>query len=327
MQINIHANATTTPATRRRIQASSASVAELAEEFGVSEKTIRRWKARTTAEDRSHRPHTLQTTMSTEEEALIVELRTAVGLSLDDITEVVKRCVNPRLSRSAIHRCLRRHGVSKPSKTQVAESYGSFDACGVGFIHVDLKHLTRLQGKPAFVFVAIDRATRFVHIEIVDKRDAAAIAGCLERFIAVFPYKITVVLTDNGAEFTDRFAAARWRVTAERKPSGNHAFDRVCKGHGIEHRLTRPFRPQTNGLAERFNRRLGDAIAAKAAVAKNEGKNKFLTHQERNDFLTGFVKAYNRTRLRCLDYKAPLEVLTNLQGRNTQAAIHARFHD
>ena len=318
MDLRIHANATTTPRARRYIQESTATVAELAEELGVGEKTIRRWRSRTSVEDRSHTVKNLAISLTPIEEALVIELRTTVGLSLDDIVEVISRCINPDLSRSAIHRCLQRHGVSKRPEPH-RRTTGTFEDAEIGFIHADLKHLPKLQGKPAFVFVAIDRATRFVHIEIVERRDAATIAACLKRLIVAFPYKINVILTDNGAEFTDRYGAARWTKTP--KATGRHAFDVVCKCHGIEHRLTRPFSPQTNGMVERFNRRLTEAIAGKQPAATNAGKNKFLTHAERNTFLTTFVHNYNRTRLRCIGYKAPAEMLDNRPGHNTFAGM------
>lgn len=318
MQVRLHANATTTPRTRALIQASKAPVAELAHTLGVSETTVRRWKRRSSIADRAHTPKRLAISLSVLEEQLVAELRTHLHLPLDDIVEVMRRCANPKLSRSAIYRCLKRHAVSaraKPDKPQV----GSFEEAGVGFIHVDLKHLTRLDGQPSFVFVAIDRATRFVHVESIQKRDAATVAGCLERFIAAFPHKVHTILTDNGSEFTDRFGSARWRVV--RQPTGAHAFDRVCARYGIEHRLTRPFRPQTNGLVERFNRRLAEAIATQPSVARNEGKNKFTRRAERDAFLYRFVADYNRTRLKCLDYRAPLDLLLNPPEHNTCAAM------
>lgn len=318
MELSLHANATTTPRTRAYIQRSTAPVAELAQELGVSEKTVRRWRARTSVADRSHTPHRLAISLSAIEERMVVELRTSLDLPLDDIVEVMRRCLNPKLSRSAIHRCLKRHGISarpKPAKSPA----GSFENASIGFIHVDLKHLTRLEGRPSFVFVAIDRATRFVHVEIIDRRDADTVAGCLERFLTAFPHKVHTILTDNGSEFTDRFGGARWRK--ERRASGRHAFDRICSRHGIEHRLTRPFRPQTNGLVERFNRRLSEAIGAKASVARNEGKNKFHSHVERDAFVHDFVHRYNHTRLKCLDYRAPAELISNPPGLNTQAGI------
>ena len=330
MELRLHANATTTPKTRAYIQRSKAPVAVLAAELGVGEKTIRRWRSRKSVADRSHTPKRLAISLSAAEERLVLELRTALALPLDDIVEVMRRCVNAKLSRSAIHRCLRRHGVSarpKDAKPQV----GSFETAGVGFIHVDLKHLTRLNGHPSFVFVAIDRATRFVHIEVITQRDAATVAACLARFLVAFPHKVQTILTDNGSEFTDRFGGAYW--STRREPTGRHAFDRVCARHGIGHRLTRPFRPQTNGMVERFNRRLSEAIGAKQSVAKNEGKNKFHTHAERNAFLHAFVERYNRTRLKCLDYRAPAELLLNPPEPNTCAGMtvwggapRAHFH-
>jgi IS30 family transposase len=91
MLTKLHANATTTPRIRAYIQASSTGVAELAQEFGVSETTIRRWKGRATTSDGSHRPHHLQTRFDATEEEIAVELRTRLGLSLDDILEVMRR--------------------------------------------------------------------------------------------------------------------------------------------------------------------------------------------------------------------------------------------
>jgi transposase InsO family protein len=130
---------------------------------------------------------------------------------------------------------------------------------------------------------------------------------------------VHTILTDNGSEFTDRFGDARWR--RRRHGTGRHAFDQLCADHGIKHRLTRPYRPQTNGMVERFNRRLSEAIAAKTSVAKNQGKNKFNTHDERNAFLHDFLDRYNRTRLKCLRYRAPLEALANPPGPNTCAGM------
>lgn len=318
MDLKLHANATTTPKTRAYIQASTASVAELAVELGVNESTVRRWKGRTSVADRSHVPHQLKTSLSATEEQLVVALRQELELSLDDIVEVMHRCCNDALSRSAIHRCLQRHGISHrppPAKQEV----GRFEPAPVGFIHIDLKHLTRLEGHPSYVFVAIDRATRFVHIEIIERRDASTIAACLVRLLTAFPYPVHTILTDNGAEFTDRFGAIRWHTDS--KPTGKHAFDLICRWYDIDHRLTRPFHPQTNGMAERFNRRLADALRNHPASG-NAGKNKFASHANRDAFLHAFVDSYNKTRLRCLDYKAPAEALANLTGHNTQAGTH-----
>jgi transposase InsO family protein len=318
MDVKLHANATTTPKTRAYIQSSPAPVAVLAAELGVSETTIRRWRGRTGTADRSHTPHRLAVSLSPLEERLVSELRVSLGLALDDIVEVMHRCHNPGLSRSAIHRSLKRAGLSRRPRAEKA-AVQRFETTGVGFIHIDLKHLTRLEGRPRYVFVAIDRATRFVHAELIGSRDAATVAQCLERFLASFPHTVHTVLTDNGAEFTDRFGDSRWHQS--RRPSGNHAFDQACRRHGIAHRLTRPYHPQTNGMVERFNRRLAEAIRSQPASG-NAGKNKFATHAQRDAFLRAFIESYNKTRLRCLAYKAPAQLLANLTGHNTEAGIH-----
>jgi Integrase core domain len=230
---------------------------------------------------------------------------------------VMRRCIRSSLSRSAIHRCLKRHGISrrpKPDRPRI----GIFEQATVGFIHLDLKHLPALERRRAYAFVAIDRATRYVYVEVHSKRDAETSAGFLKRFLAHFPYPVHTILTDNGSEFTDRFAVEMKNKPLDR-PSGNHPFDVVCANNSIKHRLTRPYRPQTNGLVERFNRRIAEAIGRepKRGIAHRT----FACQADRNAFLSRFVEDYNRTRLKCLSYRAPLEVLANLPGPNTKAGI------
>ncbi len=83
-------------------------------------------------------------------------------------------------------------------------------------------------------------------------------------------------------------------------------------------RSTRPHRPQTNGMVERFNRRLGDHLDR---MPQNRAAHhrRFLDHAERDAYLNTFVADYNRTRLRCLGYQAPAELLANLAAHNTKA--------
>jgi hypothetical protein len=148
MELNLHANATTTPKTRAYIQRSKKPVAELVVELGVSETAVRRWRGRTTVIDRSHTPKTLTTSLSALEEALVCELRTRLQLPLDDVIEVMRRCVNATLSHSAIHRCLVRHGLNRRPKPE-KPAVGVFEQAIVGFIHIDLKHLPALESSPA----------------------------------------------------------------------------------------------------------------------------------------------------------------------------------
>lgn len=323
MLVKLHANAATTPKMRAYIQASGRSVAELVQELGVSEKTVRRWKGRRDVADRSSQPHTLATDFTFEEEEIAAGLRTDLGLSLDDLLEVMRRCLRPNISRSALHRCLQRRGLSRKPKPDEPPAK-AFAPTPFGYVHVDLKHLPRLERKPAYVFVAIERTTRFVHAEIIEERSGQIVADCLKRFLEGFGHPVHTILTDNGSEFTDRFGDARWRKRD--KATGAHPFDQVCQNNGIKHKLTRPYRPQTNGMVERFNRRLAEAIRSHPATGGNGGKNRFATSPQRNDFILAFVNNYNRTRLRCLGHKAPAETLDNLPGHNTQAGIQP-FHE
>lgn len=317
MLTRLHKLATTTPATRAYIQKSSASAGELVRELGVSYNTIARWRGRSHVDDRSHRPHRIATTLTAEEECLTVELRRSLALSLDDIVEVLRRCLNPKLARSSIHRCLKRHGVSARPEKKTDPRQSFITDAPAGFIHIDLKHLSRIDGKPAYAFVAIDRATRFVYLEIHGQRDGKTAAAFLARFLKAFPLTVHTILSDNGSEWTDRFAVDK-KDKPDDRPSGDHPVDLLCANHGIRHKLCRPFTPQTNGMVERFNRRLAEHLARVPFNTAGHHK-RFPSHAARNHYILTFVHDYNRTRLRCLAYKAPAEALNNLTGHNTKA--------
>ena len=316
MDLKLHANATT-PRIRAYIQKSHATNAALARELGIHSRTVARWKTRSNTTDRSPRPHRLNTSLTEWEEALVVELRRSLALPLDDIVETMRRCLNPELSRSAIHRRLQRHGISARLTPDKAPALAFHIDNPAGFIHIDVKYLPPLGRCRSYAYVAIDRATRFVYLEILPDRRADTAAAFLERFLDRFQLNVHTILTDNGSEFTDRFAVDK-KGKPHDKPSGWHPFDRTCTSHGIDHRLTRPFRPQTNGMVERFNRRLGEHLDR---VPQNRAAHhrRFHDHTERDAYLRVFVADYNRTRLRCLGYQAPAELLANLAGHNTCA--------
>jgi len=320
MDVKLHANATTTPRTRAYIQRSSASLTSLARELGVSSRTVARWKARTGVYDRSHAPHRLATRMTAWEEALAVELRRSLWLPLDDILEAMRRCLNPNISRSGLHRCLKRHGLSARLTPDKAPALAFHTEHPAGFIHIDVKYLPPLDRRRSYAYVAIDRATRFVYLEILPDRRGTTAAAFLTRFLGRFPIAVHTILTDNGAEFTDRFAVDKKTKPIDR-PSGQHPFDLVCCARRITHRLTRPFRPQTNGMVERFNRRIDEHLA-RQPLSRPTKRRHFRDHAERDAYLNAFVADYNQTRLRCLDYQAPAEALANLTGHNTCAGTH-----
>ncbi|MCA6104153.1 transposase family protein, partial [Bradyrhizobium sp. WSM 4400] len=165
--------------------------------------------------------------------------------------------------------------LAKPDKPKA----GIFETASIGFIHIDVKYLPSLQRRTSYAFVAIDRAARYVFVEIHSRRDGATATGFLERFLADFPHQVHTILTDNGAEFTDRFAVDK-KNKPPGKPSGDHPFDRLCKQRGIQHRLTKPYHPQTNGLVERFNRRIAEAIGREQK--RGSARRTFIDHADRD---------------------------------------------
>ncbi|MBC7738424.1 MAG: hypothetical protein H7245_14690 [Candidatus Saccharibacteria bacterium] len=161
MIISLHKTATTPPGIRQRLSGSSEPASVLAQRYGVSDKTARKWKRRDSVQDLSATAHALQTTLTPAQEAVVVELRRILSLPLDVLLAVCREFLNPDVSRSGLDRCLRRHGVSNRKalmpKTS-AEPRKTFKTCEPGFLHVDLKNLPQMADETTrrYLFVAID---------------------------------------------------------------------------------------------------------------------------------------------------------------------------
>ncbi len=108
------------------------------------------------------------------------------------------------------------------------------------------------------MFLAIDRVSKFVHVEFHTSAGKAEGAAFLRGVVTTFPYRLHTVLTDNGMAFAD-LPNNRGRYPLAEAMFGGHLFDRVCKEHGIVHKLTKPYHPWTDGQAERMNRTIKDA--------------------------------------------------------------------
>jgi len=260
MMIALHKQARTTPAVRAEIAASPESVAALARRYNVTEMTIRKWKSRSEFHDRSHTAHRLQTNLTPAQEAIVVYLRRTLLLPLDDLLAVTREFLCPTVTRSGLDRCLRRHGVGNLRKllpTTEKAAPRAFKAYMPGYLHMDIKYLPQMADETSrrYLFVAIDRATRWVYIAIKPNKTAASAKAFLKGLHKACPIKITKLLTDNGKEFTDRLFGSK-----DRQPTGEHEFDQLCEALGIEHRLTKPRTPQTNGMVERFNGRISDIL-------------------------------------------------------------------
>jgi transposase-like protein len=131
-----------------------------------------------TRPDRSHTPHRLQTTLTPAQEAVAVSLRATLLVSLDDLLAVVREFLNPNVSRSGLDRCLRRHGVGnlRDLKAKAPKpKHKAFRAYEPGYIHVDVKYLPKMADESSrrYLFVTIDRATRWVFIRIYKTKTAA----------------------------------------------------------------------------------------------------------------------------------------------------------
>ena len=287
--LRIHPCARTTPAVRVEIARSSEPTGVLAKRYGVSTETVRKWRRRgpQDCQDRSAKPHRLPWKATAEERAIVCELRRATGFALDDLTFVVRHFL-PHLNRDSVYRILKAEGLGRLPRRDpdtARKGSGTFRAYDLGFVHIDVKHLPKLitedgERRRRFLFIAIDRCSRSVHLAVKgDETERSAIAF-LHEAAAAFRFRLTHVLTDRGSCFTD-------------------AFSRACAALGAEHRKTRPYTPQTNGMAERFNGRI-------------EGEVLIITissHRDLERLLSGFNRAYNARRQRVLDGRTPDEVV------------------
>ena len=279
----LHGSATTTEAVRRAMQLRQESVRALAKRFGVSPTTVQKWRKRSTTADAKMGPKEARSTVLTpDEEAIVVAFRRHTLLPLDDCLYGLQPTI-PHLTRSALHRCLQRHGIGRlPEIEGDKPRKRRFAAYPVGYFHVDIAEVRTAEGK-LHLFVAVDRTSKLAFAKLEEKANIYTASDFLRALIEAVPYHIHTVLTDNGVQFCDApknrsGPTATWRV---------HRFDRVCREHGIEHRLTKPNHPWTNGQVERMDRTLKDATVKRYH---------YDSHDQLRAHLALFVDAYNHAR-------------------------------
>ena len=258
MAAGLHGSARTTPRVRAELQAAQESTRALAARHGLNPKTVAKWRARTGTADAPMGPRRPRSTVLTEaEEAIVVEFRRRTLLPLVDVLGCLREAI-PALSRSALHRCLERHGISRlPRDPEKASKRGRFAETRIGYVHIDVCELRLAQGK-LFMFLAIDRVSKFAHVAFLDANTKLNGAAFLRQVVAAFPYRLHTVLTDNGMAFAE-LPKNRGRYPEIEAIFGGHVFDRVCDEHGITHKLTKPYHPWTDGQAERMNRTVKEA--------------------------------------------------------------------
>jgi transposase InsO family protein len=321
--MKLHGNARTCPNSRRllvdRVCDQSWSVSAAADAAGISERTAYRWLARwreAGAEglsDRSSAPRRIPHRTAPERVQAIAALR-RLHMTAAEIAEVL------RMALSTVSAVLKRIGLGKRSRLAPPEPANRYERKRPGeLVHLDIKKLGRIAGAGhrvsgsrssqnrqrrlnrrtgglgwEFVHVAVDDATRLAYAEVLSNERGATAAGFVHRAIAWFEsFGITVerVLSDNGACYR----------------SNAHALE--LAELGVRHLFTRPYRPRTNGKAERFIQTLTNRWAYGAIYGSSA---------ERTAALPGWLTHYNFKRPHgSLSHKPPgarLRELTNVAG-------------
>jgi transposase-like protein len=157
----LHGSATTTEAISRAIQHSQASLRALARRYGINPKTIAKRKKRGSVADLPTGPRRPKSTvLSIEEEAIDSTFRHHTLLPLDDCLYALQARI-PHLTRSSLHRCLKRHGISRlPQLEGDTPDKRKFKAYPIGYFHIDIAEVRTEEGKLC-LFVAVDRTSKF----------------------------------------------------------------------------------------------------------------------------------------------------------------------
>ena len=248
----LHGSATTTHAVRAAIQRSKATIKELAERHGLDPKTVAKWKKRDFVEDAPMGPRRPLDGADAGEEAIAVAFRKHTLLPLDDCLYALQTTI-PHLTRSSLHRFFQRHDISrlpeiegdKPRRhsrsTRSAISISTSPRC------------TPRKASYICSWPWTARQSSLLPNSTMANRKTAS--HFLQALVATIPYKIHTVLTDNGVQFCYQ-PSQRSGPTAQYM---THMFDMRCRENGIEHRLTKPNHPWTNGQVERMNRTIKEA--------------------------------------------------------------------
>ena len=256
-----------------------------------------KWKRRSSVADVPTGPKQARSTvLSADEEAIVVAFRKHTLLPLDDCLYALQPTL-PKLTRSALHRCLQRNGISQlPNVEGEKKPKRKFKVYPIGFFHIDIAEVQTAEGK-LYLFVAIDRTSKFAFTQLVEQATRVTASDFLVALVAAVPYKIHTVLTDNGIQF--RFAPRYADGPTARYMS--HMFDMRCRENGIEHRFTKINHPWTNGQVERMNRTIKEATVQRYH---------YDDHQLLRRHLDDFVAAYNfGRRLKTLKGLTPYEFI------------------
>lgn len=245
------------------------------------------------------------TVLSPEEEALCVAFRKHTLLPLDDCLYALQATI-PHLMRSSLHRLFQRHDISRLPETEGDRTRRKkFKAYPIGYFHIDIAEVCTEEGK-LYVFVAIDRTSKFAFVELHEKATRRTAKEFLNRLVEAVPYKIHTVLTDDGTQFTtpgNKYSMARElkQALANGRRIWAHAFELGGALIDIDHRLTKPSHPWTNGQVERMNRTLKEATVRRYYYS---------THERLREHLAAFVDTHNYAKqLKTLEGLTPYELI------------------
>jgi hypothetical protein len=188
----------------------------------------------------------------------VIQLRQK-GLNRYEIVHILKpqlKCHTP--SPSGVYNIFRRHGlnrlqpVMKENKRQIIKEKAGEQG------HLDTHHLAKSliidQSRKLYLVCVIDSCTRIAWAELVEDIKSLTVMfaalKCFNMIADQYNIRFAEVLTDNGSEFGQRSSSKK----------SEHPFERLLMELGIKHRYTRPYRPQTNGKAERFWRTIEDDL-------------------------------------------------------------------
>jgi transposase-like protein len=177
-----------------------------------------------------------------------------------------------------------------------------FKEYNIGYVHIDISEVHTKEGK-AYMFVAIDRATKYTYVEIYERMTTDNACLFLRNFIKDCCFKITKILTDNGAQFT-------YKLLAEHLQPKNkiHPFDEVCNEYNIEHRLTKFRHPWTNGQVEIMN---------KIIKSHTTKKYYYKSLKELKEHIFSFLMFYNfQRKLKSLKYQSPYDIILKIYSQD-----------
>ena len=293
-------SARTTEAERQAIRHSDESLQTLARRIGVNPKTVAKWKQRTSSADLPRGPKRGQLRKLTAEEVgIIVQFREHTLLPLDDCLYALQAQI-PHLSRSTLHRCLQRHGVSSLSSTRKPRVGIEQDVSALGDLHIEHAQVNAHDGA-YFLFNAIEHASKFVFVQMGKGGDDMAAADFLAVLLRRHPCRIRRVFTTDDKPFV---------LTGRRSE-----FSRICQERGIEHCLAKRPDPWTRSPGARIGRMLQDGVT-------------FASQDYLLRLLRQFLYAYNfRRRLKTLGGKTPNEFLCRAWAEQPECFARDPHHE